>query len=215
MIYDNIFSDEPESLIEKRLQERPGDESETLKEAGFSGVWNGFIQKAITDGWGDAVRSAAVMDKEASGDTYVQGKNEALDFIEAMNKRADVRGWYKFMKHAHKVAKAGKDVIEFCKVAQELDFDADPLEVGGFYLGAEELLEADDDIIKVAQMGPKFLEKEAEGIKPPKPPSIKGSKPNIGGSLGKKIDKKKLKAPSLGKMSRTKLKGRLGQVVSK
>jgi hypothetical protein len=200
MSYDKLFLEAgAESLIERRLREEPGQELLTMKMAGFKATWDSFVRYAIDHDWTDAVRAAGAIDKRASHrDLYQDGRLEAAEFIEHLDQVPEVRGWYRFLKHAQMVAKKGQDVMEFCKVADSLDLSWPARELEGFHMAAYHMQSSGDDIIKMAQIGPSVVQ------------GLTKSMPNMSGLTGAGSKMKGMldfaqnapKAPSIAAMAR-------------
>jgi hypothetical protein len=150
-MYDELFKAGPESILEKRLKEAPGEEDMSLKEAGFNDVWSSFLGEFFENGWNHAVRSAATLEKVASTeDPYLQGQNEAVDFILKNEQSESVIGWYQFIKKAYD----SKDPIALAEKFVAEPPPGGPEAVQGFLSACETVISSDHDLAKIAWHGP-------------------------------------------------------------
>jgi hypothetical protein len=149
----NLFSQTPESLLERRLQELPGDENVTLKQAGQEVILKEFVSSVFDRGFFDSVRRVGTLEKVASSnDPFVEGQAEAVNYIVSMGQEPFAYGWYEFIKQAHD---CGTDIVAFAKKAtEEPPFVDNEAFLGGFMSAAAHLLETQDDLVKMAWEGP-------------------------------------------------------------
>ena len=151
MSYKNIF-DDTESLVHVRLKEMPGDEVETIKQAGYNSVWTNFLEGFFQSGWEDTAKQASLLDLGDGVDPFVLGQKEAMQDIA----QADpyTLGWYSFLKEAYDANKKGASLQEFCKEAQLSLEEESTLEAAGFLAASEHVLESEHDLVKIAWNGP-------------------------------------------------------------
>lgn len=57
----------------------------TIKEAGFNSVWGAFIEDFYENGLELAKRKVSILEKRASADPFIEGQNQAVDFISNVN----------------------------------------------------------------------------------------------------------------------------------
>lgn len=147
----DIFTDDPIDLTKQRLQEAPGEEDRTLKEAGHDEMWRSFLGRMFEEGWDHATRGAKATEKTASSDDpYQEGQKEALQKIAALHQDSYARGFYHFLKHAHDERGKGEDPHDIAKEALERN-SSSRIEEG--FLGAAEAVLA-SELEKVAWEGP-------------------------------------------------------------
>lgn len=151
--------DSAEAILQKRLNELPGQEQATMKEAGFNSVWKPFLDEFFQNGFHDTVKQASLLNKQASADPFIQGQNEAIGHIDAIAQEPYFAGWYSFVKEAHDAHSRGESLEIFCKEASAGiildDLDEPQREAArGFLAASETVLESDQDLVKIAWNGP-------------------------------------------------------------
>lgn len=150
---EEVFDDTRDFL--DRMIDESSPEEETLKQAGFNHIYNGFIKDIFENSPEDAIRKYAGFEKTAAdtSDPFLMGQKEAVEEIEKISSDNRSIGWYKFLKEAHEK----DDIINFAKQANEDTIKGDQEVVEGFLEAREDLINSNDNIIKLAFEGPGFL----------------------------------------------------------
>ncbi len=151
MKYDELFSS-PETVLQQRLNELPGDEALTMKQAGYNSVWKTFLEEYFDQGWDTTVKRASLLQKTASVDPFIQGQNEAIDTICELGSDPYARGWFSFIKEAYDTQPSSEDIEKL--IDDSIDDDLfDDLEKVGFLEAAQNVLESDHDLVEIAWNG--------------------------------------------------------------